>query len=221
LDTIKEKLEKNEDIDHNPVIELSADTCRIQGQNWACVSYISPKEYRSRSYPNEDHKRPLIKIRGVFDTRQEADQFIRSKIQVIDGSTDVNLVPCFQWAGLDDDSVDEREYMGGDERCNLRELLDEYAANNNNKIYAVPQDRVREARKRQMDFARKGIKDPQKMPFDARILPDLSDNEMRSLEDINEDSTVIKPSASSDSASLVTVMGATIKEETDEELKQY
>ena len=111
--------------------------------------------------------------------------------------------------------------MGGDERCNLRELLDEYAANNNNKIYAVPQDRVREARKRQMDFARKGIKDPKKLPFDARILPDLSDNEMRSLEDINTNGMDMKPSASSDSASLVTVMGATIKEETDEELKQH
>lgn len=215
LDVLKEKLERNEEIEHHPVIELSADENRIPGQAWACVTYIQPHEYRSRSYPNEDFKRPLIKIRGVFESRLAADQFIRSKIQVLDGTTDVNLVPCFQWSGLDDDSVDEREYMGGDERCNLRELIDEYTANGNNRIYKVPQDRVREARRKQMDLARQGIRDPKKLPFDARILPDLSENELRTLENNTDVLGAVgetRPSAISagNGTSLVTVMGASI-----------
>ena len=207
LDGLKQRLESGESLPAAPpIIELSEDVTQIPGQAWACVTCILPKEYRSRSFPNEDHKRPLIKVRGIFATREEADQHIRGKIQPLDGATDVNLVPCFKWAGLDDDSVDDREYMGSDDKCNLRELLDEYAANGNNKIYATPQDRVRQARQRQQECAKRGIVDKAKMPFDARILPELTDDQLKALTDTSGGET---------SASAVTAL-PTIRDVSDE-----
>lgn len=128
------------------LVRLADDKTHFPHQKWCCVSYIRPDEYRSTHFPNEELKRPIIKVRGVFATRREAEVHIRQHIQALDPHVDVSLVPCGQWAGLEDDSVEDREYMDTfDNRENLRDAIMGYLENKNDQITAIPQDRVRAA----------------------------------------------------------------------------
>lgn len=223
LDEIKRMLESDacdELMASTPVIELREDSEKIEGQNWACLSCIHPKEYKSRSYPNDDYKRPLIKVRGIFSSREEADQHIRNKIQPLDGSIDVMLVPCFRWSGLDDDDVKERAYMGGDERCKLKQLLNEYIENKNDQIFDVPQQRVYEARKMRSEAANG---DTSKLPYDARIVPPLNND--GALEDITPASASASAPKTTKTRRLVDFLGDVseikeVKEEEEEEEKE-
>lgn len=154
-----------------PVVRLDADEFGDVAQSWAVISYIPPEEYNSRHYEHDEGtSRPLIKFRGVFASREEAEQHIRQRIQALDNSIDVSLIPCWTWAGLADDCVADREYMGVDERCDLNALVGEYHQNRNDTIAVTPQQRVADARERQLEFSRRGVAQ-EHMPFDARMVP--------------------------------------------------
>jgi hypothetical protein len=152
-----------------PLLELRPDRHPIEGQGWACVSYIPPREFRSPSYPNEELSRPLVKVRGVFRTRAEAEAHIKGHIQDVDSTIDVTVLPCFQWAGLDDDAVEDRAYMNADKRFDLGAMLREYHFNENHRISDTPSQRLATAIARQELAKEKGGE----MPYDATLLPNI------------------------------------------------
>jgi hypothetical protein len=54
-----------------------------------------------------------LKIRGVFSTREEADDFIRSRILPSDPHFDIHLIKVGSWSPIQDDTVEDREYVDG------------------------------------------------------------------------------------------------------------
>lgn len=148
LDEVKKALESGKVPDEPPLIRLQEDENKVPNQNWCCLSYITPKEFRSRHYPNENLKRPIVKIRGVFATREEAEQHIRQRILHVDPKVDVSLVPCGKWTGLEDDSVEDREYMDAQhlpEKDNLKGTIQDYLANRNDTFAETPVQRLERA----------------------------------------------------------------------------
>lgn len=92
-----------------PVIALEPDVYRLPGQSWAIFSMIRPEEYRAAHHQNREYHGYLIKFRGVFATRDEAEAHIK-KLMQIDRHFDIHMVPAFSWAGIDDDCVEDRAY---------------------------------------------------------------------------------------------------------------
>lgn len=92
-----------------PVIALEPDMYQIDGQAYACFSVIKPEDYGALHHGDKGYKGFLIKFRGVFPSREDADRHIR-KVMGTDRHFDVHLVPCFQWAKMDEDDVSEREH---------------------------------------------------------------------------------------------------------------
>lgn len=92
-----------------PMIALQSDTYKIPNQKFVCFSVIKPDEYRALHHGERKYTGFLIKFRGVFDSREAADKHIR-RVMKTDPHFDVHLVPCFEWAGIEDDVVEEREY---------------------------------------------------------------------------------------------------------------
>lgn len=202
-----------------PIIEITEDAVKIPGQQWACISTIMPKDYKSRCFPNNDKQRPLIKIRGIFSSREDAEKHIRMSILALDSSIDVDLIPTFRWAGLEDDCVKEREYTNDD----INATIKGYFANNNDKHYTTPQDRVREARRRQEDGLLKLGMSKAHLPFDAQIMPALPKSKidvanLRALENHNINYAQIRealnePTPEEDpNAYKVTVMGSMLRQ---------
>lgn len=148
LDQVKQALEAGDVPSQPPLIRLQEDQNKVPNQNWCCLSYITPKEFRSRHYPNENLKRPIVKVRGVFATRKEAEQHIRQRILHVDPKVDVSLVPCGKWTGLEDDAVEDREYMDSQhlpEKDNLRGTIQDYLKNRNDTFAETPVQRLERA----------------------------------------------------------------------------
>jgi hypothetical protein len=99
----------NNKITRVPMIALEPDVYRVPGQAWALFSMIRPEEYKAAHHKNREYHGYLIKFRGVFPTREEAEAHIR-KVMAIDRHFDVHLVPAFSWSGIDDDCVEDRQY---------------------------------------------------------------------------------------------------------------
>lgn len=104
-----EFFEKNK-ITKVPVIALQSDLHRIENQKWACFSIIKPDEYGKLSYKDKNYNGYLIKFRGCFATKEQAVKHIE-KIMSVDRHFDVHLVPMFQWASMEDNDPEDREYM--------------------------------------------------------------------------------------------------------------
>lgn len=99
----------NNKVTRVPMIALEPDLYRVPGQAWALFSMIRPEEYKAAHHKNRDYHGYLIKFRGVFASREEAEAHIK-KIMAIDRHFDVHLIPTFTWSGIDDDCVEDRQY---------------------------------------------------------------------------------------------------------------
>jgi hypothetical protein len=99
----------NNKVTRVPMIALEPDVYRVPGQAWALFSMIRPEEYKAAHHKNRDYHGYLIKFRGVFATREEAEAHIK-KVMAIDRHFDVHLIPAFSWSGIDDDCVEDRQY---------------------------------------------------------------------------------------------------------------
>ena len=121
-----------------PMIALQSDTYQVPEQKFVCFSVIKPDEYRALHHKNRQYTGFLIKFRGVFKSREEADKHIR-RVMKTDPHFDVHLVPCFEWAGIEDDVVEEREYA--DEM--IGSMIKGYFENENDKFRGV-RDRIRD-----------------------------------------------------------------------------
>ena len=99
----------NNKVSRVPMIALEPDLYRVKDQAWALFSMIRPDEYKAMHHKNREYHGFLIKFRGVFATREEAEAHIK-KLMMIDRHFDVHLVPAFTWSGIDDDCVEDRAY---------------------------------------------------------------------------------------------------------------
>ena len=68
---------------------LEEDSIRLPGQTYALVSIVSPQS-------NQKHKHCGLKIRGCFQTHEEAE-FHAKRLQKQDPNFDVYLVDMYKW----------------------------------------------------------------------------------------------------------------------------
>jgi len=84
---------------------LEADTIVIPGQQYALISIVSETS-------NQKHKECGVKIRGVFNTRADAEVHAK-KLQQVDKSFDVFLVEMYKWLLVPPDisKIDDQTHM--------------------------------------------------------------------------------------------------------------
>jgi hypothetical protein len=187
VDEVYETYQNRENEETPPVmLQLGADKSRIKGQAWACLSYISDSAFQNPKKPASFNlRRPIVKVRGVFPDIKQAEAFIRHEIQPRDNRIDVFVVPCFQWATLDDENIENQDYMddGAVQGMTLRGLISEYRDNKNDRISETPQQRVRDAKKRQLEMIASGEieHDSANLPPDVAALPRIDEKTARHL----------------------------------------
>jgi len=115
-------------------INLQEDSLKVPGQNWACVSFVSPDG-------NQKNKNFGLKIRGVFDTQAEANEHVKRLIR-LDPLFDIYVCQMYNWclAPPDPTMIGDQNYQ--DEELN--KIVGEYRKN---QIYAKEHF---EERKREM-----------------------------------------------------------------------
>ena len=116
-------------------VNLATDPIKVPGQNWACVSFVSPDG-------NQKNLNSIgMKIRGVFDSREEATAYIQRLIR-LDPMFDIYICELYNWCLVppDPEMVADQNYQ--DETLN--KIISEYRRN---QIYAKEHF---EERKREM-----------------------------------------------------------------------
>lgn len=115
-----------------PVIALEPDIYQIPEQKFACFSVIRPEDYGVLHHGDKSYKGFLIKFRGVFPDREEADKHIR-KIMKTDRHFDIHLVPCFQWSQMEDDNPEDREHID----TSIGDIIKGYFKEENNRMKGI------------------------------------------------------------------------------------
>lgn len=102
---------------------LETDTIKVPGQNWACVSFVSPTS-------NQKCKSIGMKIRGCFDHREEAIEYVKRLIR-LDPTFDIFVCDMYNWCLVppDPEKISDQTYQ--DETLNS--IISEYKKN---QIYA-------------------------------------------------------------------------------------
>jgi hypothetical protein len=115
-------------------VNLATDVLKVPSQNWALVSFVSPNS-------NQKSTSIGMKIRGVFDTREEANEHIKRLIK-LDPMFDIFVCEMYNWCLVppDPELIADQTYQ--DEMLNS--LVSEYRKN---QIYAKEHF---EERKREM-----------------------------------------------------------------------
>jgi hypothetical protein len=115
-------------------VNLATDPIKVPGQNWACVSFVSPTSTQKNGSIG-------MKIRGVFDTREEATSYVQRLIR-LDPVFDIYICDMYNWCLVppDPEMVGDQKYQ--DETLNT--IISEYRKN---QIYAKEHF---EERKREM-----------------------------------------------------------------------
>ena len=123
---------------------LATDTMKVPGQNWACVSFVSPSG-------SQKCKSIGMKIRGVFDQQQEAIEYVKRLIR-IDPTFDIYVCDMYNWCLVppDPEQIANQQYQ--DETLNS--IISEYRKN---QIYAKEhfEERKRELMEQAADEAKK------------------------------------------------------------------
>jgi len=125
-------------------INLATDTMKVPGQNWALVSFVSPTSNQKTSSIG-------MKIRGVFDTREEATDYIKRLIR-IDPIFDIFICEMYNWCLVppDPELIADQHYQ----EEQLNSLVSEYRKN---QIYAREhfEERKRELTEQAADEAKR------------------------------------------------------------------
>jgi hypothetical protein len=113
---------------------LETDPIKVPGQNWACVSFVSPTS-------NQKSSAIGMKIRGCFDHREEAVEHVKRLIR-LDPTFDIFICDMYNWCLVppDPEHINDQTYQ--DETLNT--IIGEYRKN---QIYAKEHF---EERKREM-----------------------------------------------------------------------
>ena len=113
---------------------LSTDPIKIPGQNWACLSFVSPTGSQKCTAIG-------MKIRGIFDQHSEAVEHVKRLIR-LDPTFDIYICSMYDWCLVppDPETIADQTYQ--DETLNT--LVSEYRKN---QVYAKEHF---EERKREM-----------------------------------------------------------------------
>jgi excinuclease UvrABC nuclease subunit len=123
---------------------LETDTIKVPGQNWACVSFVSPTS-------NQKCQSIGMKIRGCFEHRDEATDYVKRLIR-LDPTFDIFVCDMYNWCLVppDPEKISDQTYQ--DETLNS--IISEYKKN---QIYAKEhfEERKRELMEQAADEARR------------------------------------------------------------------
>jgi hypothetical protein len=113
---------------------LETDPIKVAGQNWACVSFVSPDS-------SQKCKSMGMKIRGCFDHREEAVEHVKRLIR-LDPTFDIFICDMYNWCLVppDPEMIADQTYQDQ----TLNSIISEYKKN---QIYAKEHF---EERKRQL-----------------------------------------------------------------------
>ena len=147
----------------NREVNLATDPIKVPSQNWACVSFVSPDS-------SQKCKSIGMKIRGVFDTQQEAKNHIQQLIK-LDPVFDIFICDMYNWCLVppDPEKIGDQEYQ--DETLNS--IVGGYRKN---QIYAKEhfEERKREMLAQAADEAR------------AATLKRMEEESIREMEEANQ-----------------------------------
>ena len=128
----------------NMEYNLATDTMKVPGQNWACVSFVSPTG-------NQKCGSIGMKIRGVFQEQNEAVDYVKRLIR-IDPTFDIFVCEMYNWCLVppDPEMIGNQTYQ--DETLNS--IISEYRKN---QVYAKEhfEERKRELIEQAADEAKR------------------------------------------------------------------
>lgn len=127
----------------NIEVNLATDVLKVPGQNWACVSFVSPDG-------NQKNKQMGMKIRGIFDQHSEAVDHVKRLIK-LDPSFDIYVCEMYNWCLIppDPERIADQTYQNKE----LNKIISEYRKN---QIYAKEhfEERKREMMEQAADEAK-------------------------------------------------------------------
>ena len=163
---------------------LATDPIKVSGQNWACVSFVSPTA-------NQKCQSIGMKIRGIFDQHSEAVDHVKRLIR-LDPTFDIYICSMYEWCLVppDPEHISDQTYQ--DESLNT--LISEYRKN---QIFAKEhfEERKRELIEQAADEVRRSalqrIQEESEREL-SNSLNDLNTNEchIRAEGVVNENSIV-------------------------------
>jgi len=125
-------------------VNLETDPIKVPGQNWACVSFVSPTS-------NQKSSAMGMKIRGCFDHREEAVEHVKRLIK-LDPSFDIFICDMYNWCLVppDPEHIADQTYQDQ----TLNKIISEYKKN---QIYAKEhfEERKREMMEQAADEAKR------------------------------------------------------------------
>ena len=123
---------------------LETDAIKVAGQNWACVSFVSPTS-------NQKCQSIGMKIRGCFEHRNEAVEHVKRLIR-LDPTFDIFICDMYNWCLVppDPEKISDQNYQDQ----TLNSIISEYRKN---QIYAKEhfEERKREMVEQAADEARR------------------------------------------------------------------
>ena len=107
---------------------LAKDKLTVPGVSWACLSFVGNLDGGwVRPAEGAKHTEFMIKIRGAFGTKSEAEEHAK-ELQGIDNSVDIYVVNMYEWLLLPPPPVAEMENVKyTDDR--LQAIMDGYKEN--------------------------------------------------------------------------------------------
>ena len=144
LDRVKKLTEATHKAVDNMEDNLATDVIKVPGQNWACVSFVSPDG-------NQKNKQMGMKIRGIFDQHSEAIEYVKRLIR-LDPTFDIYVCEMYNWCLIppDPEKINDQTYQNEE----LNKIVSEYRKN---QIYAKEhfEERKRELMEQAADEARR------------------------------------------------------------------
>lgn len=100
-------------------VNLATDVLKVPGQNWACVSFVSPDG-------NQKNKHLGMKIRGIFDQHSEAVEHVKRLIR-LDPMFDIYICEMYNWCLIppDPEMIQDQTYQNEE----LNKIISEYRKN--------------------------------------------------------------------------------------------
>jgi len=157
-----------------PEVNLATDPIKVPGQNWACVSFVSPSG-------NQKNAAIGMKIRGVFDTRDEATAYVQRLIR-LDPVFDIYICDLYNWCLVPPDPEHIADQTYQDETLNS--IIGEYRKN---QIYA--KEHFEERKRELMEQAADELKRAALKKIEEESQQELSESLKEHGEFVDDDKT--------------------------------
>ena len=144
LEKVRKLTEAAHKATDNMDYNLATDPIKVPGQNWACVSFVSPDS-------SQKNKNLGMKIRGVFDLHSEAEDYVKRLIK-LDPVFDIYICQMYDWCLVppDPEKITNQTYQNEE----LNSIISGYRKN---QIYAKEhfEERKREMMEQAAEEARR------------------------------------------------------------------